>query len=137
MTAKTILGTTYKMTTTSDLQNLEMTYSRLYELSVQIGQLIDRKLYSELITFMTKKEKLLKDAEELVQKLQNQKVNIEKLTEICTKYQNQEIANIQALTMIRDDIKKELSKASKDSKLLNAYSANKELKQGNILDYRQ
>lgn len=125
------------MTTTSDLQNLEMTYSRLYEISVQIGQLIDRKLYSELITFMTKKEKLLKEAEVLVQKLQNQKINVEKLTEICTKYQTQEMANIQALTLIRDDIKKELSKASKDSKLLNAYSSHSELKQGNILDYRQ
>ena len=44
-------------------QNLEMIYNKLYELSVQIGQLIDRKIYSELITFMAKKEKLLKEAE--------------------------------------------------------------------------
>lgn len=122
---------------TVDLENLEMTYNRLYELSVQIGQLIDRKLYSELITFMKKKDKLLKDAEKIVTKLANKKFNNAKLVEICTKYEQQEIANIEALKLVRDEVKKELSKASKDSKLLRAYSPNNELKQGNILDYRQ
>lgn len=125
------------MTTVSNLETLELIYNKLYELSVQIGQLIDRKLYSEIITFMTKKEKLLKEAEVVVQKLQNQELQTEKLVEICKKYQAQEQANIAALTIVRDDIKKELSKASKDAKLLKAYSANQELKQGNILDFRQ
>ena len=125
------------MTTASNLETLELIYNKLYELSVQIGQLIDRKLYSEIITFMTKKEKLLKEAEVVVQNLQNQELQTEKLVEICKKYQAQEQANIAALTIVRDDIKKELSKASKDAKLLKAYSANQELKQGNILDFRQ
>ena len=125
------------MTTVSNLETLELIYNKLYELSVQIGQLIDRKLYSEIITFMNKKEKLLKEAEIVVQKLQNQELQTEKLVEICKKYQAQEQANIAALTIVRDDIKKELSKTSKDAKLLKAYSANQELKQGNILDFRQ
>ena len=38
--------------------------------------------------------------------------------------------------MVRDEIKKELGKTAKSSKLISAYS-NAELKQGNILDYRQ
>lgn len=122
---------------TTDVENLEMIYNKLYELSVQIGQLIDRKLYTELVTFLAKKDKLLKDAEKIVQKLQGQNFNTEKLKEICQKYQNQEIANINSLKLVRDDIKKELTKASKDSKLLNAYASNKEIKQGNILDCRQ
>lgn len=122
---------------TTDVENLEMIYNKLYELSVQIGQLIDRKLYTELITFLAKKDKLLKEAEKVVQKLQGQNFNTENLTEICKKYQNQETINLNSLKLVRDDIKKELTKASKDSKLLNAYAANKEIKQGNILDCRQ
>lgn len=118
-------------------QNLEMIYNKLYELSVQIGQLIDRKIYSELITFMAKKEKLLKEAEIEVKKLQGQEFKSDKLKEICIKYQNQEMANIEALKTIKEDIKQELTKTAQSSKLLNAYSSNKELKQGNILDYRQ
>ena len=118
-------------------QNLEMIYNKLYELSVQIGQLIDRKIYSELITFMAKKEKLLKEAEIEVKKLQGQECKSDKLKEICIKYQNQEMANIEALKTIKEDIKQELTKTAQSSKLLNAYSPNKELKQGNILDYRQ
>ena len=118
-------------------QNLEMIYNKLYELSVQIGQLIDRKIYSELITFMAKKEKLLKEAEIEVKKLQGQEFKSDKLKEICIKYQNQEMANIEALKAIKEDIKQELTKTAQSSKLLNAYSPNKELKQGNILDYRQ
>ena len=31
------------MTTASNLETLELIYNKLYELSVQIGQLIDRK----------------------------------------------------------------------------------------------
>ncbi len=122
---------------TTDVENLEMIYNKLYELSVQIGQLIDRKLYTELVTFLAKKDKLLKDAEKIVQKLQGQNFNTENLTEICKKYQNQETINLNSLKLVRDDIKKELTKASKDSKLLNAYASNKEIKQGNILDCRQ
>lgn len=122
---------------TTDVENLEMIYNKLYELSVQIGQLIDRKLYTELITFLAKKDKLLKEAEKVVQKLQGQNFNTENLTEICKKYQNQETINLNSLKLVRDDIKKELTKASKDSKLLNAYASNKEIKQGNILDCRQ
>ena len=64
------------------------------------------------------------------------KEDTSKLVEICTKIQKQEQANIIALSSIRDDIKKELSKATKNTKLISAYS-NTEIKQGNILDYRQ
>ncbi len=120
----------------SDLDNLKMTYNRIYEVSLQIGQLIDRKLYSELVTFMNKKDQLLNEAGVLIEKLREKNENVQSLTEICTKIQQQEQANIIALTSIRDEIKKELTKASKNTKLISAYS-NTELKQGNILDYRQ
>ena len=123
--------------TNVNVENLEMIYNRLYELSVQVGQLIDRKLYSELVTYMAKKEKLLKEAEIIVEKIKDTNFVTAKLTEICTKYQQQELANMKALKSIKEEIKKELTKTSKDSKLIQAYSTNKELKQGNLLDYRQ
>lgn len=120
----------------TDLDNLELTYKKIYEISVQIAQLIERKIYTELITFLNKKEQLFKEAGKLLEKVNSNGENTSKLEEICTKIQKQEQANIVALTAIRDDIKKELSKASKNTKLISAYS-NTELKQGNILDYRQ
>ena len=119
-----------------DLENLKMVYNRLYEVSIQIGQLIDRALYSELVTFMNKKDQLLNEAGVLVEKVRASNENTDSLVEICTLFQEQEQANIIALTAVRDEIKKELTKATKNTKLLNAYSK-AELKQGNILDYRQ
>ena len=119
-----------------DLENLKMVYNRLYEVSIQIGQLIDRALYSELVTFMNKKDQLLNEAGVLVEKVRASNENTDSLVEICTLFQEQEQANIIALTAVRDEIKKELTKATKSTKLLNAYSKS-ELKQGNILDYRQ
>lgn len=120
----------------NDLENLKLTYNRLYEISLQIGQLIDRQLYSELVTFMNKKDQILHESGVLIERLREKNVNVDSLTEICTKIQNQELANITALSTVRDDIKKELNKATKNTKLISAYS-NTELKQGNILDYRQ
>lgn len=120
----------------SDLANLELTYKKIYEISVQIAQLIERQIYTELITFLNKKEQLFKEAGVLIEKVNSKKEDTSKLVEICTKIQKQEQANIIALSSIRDDIKKELSKATKNTKLISAYS-NTEIKQGNILDYRQ
>jgi hypothetical protein len=120
----------------ADLENLDIIYHKLYEVSIQIGQLIDRKLYNELITFMNKKDQLLNEAGVLIEKIKESNENAEVLTEICTKIHEQEMANIAALTGVRDIIKKELNKTTTDKKILNAYS-NAELKQGNLLDFRQ
>ncbi|CDC21653.1 MAG: hypothetical protein V8R83_01555 [Candidatus Gastranaerophilaceae bacterium] len=119
-----------------DLDNLEMTYKKIYEVSVQIAQLIDRQIYTELVTFMSKKEQLFKEAGNLIEKVKAKNEDTSRLVEICTKIQKQEQENIVALSMVRDEIKKELGKTAKSSKLISAYS-NAELKQGNILDYRQ
>ncbi len=120
----------------NDLDNLELTYKKIYEVSVQIAQLIDRKIYSELVTYLNRKEQLFKEVEKYLKKVTENNEDTSRLVEICTKIQKQEEANIIALTSVRDDIKKELSKASKNTKLISAYS-NTELKQGNILDFRQ
>lgn len=120
----------------SDLTNLELTYKKIYEVSIQIAQLIDRKIYSELVTFINKKEQLFDEAGALLEKVNAKNEDTSSLVEICTKIQKQEQANIVALTVIKDDIKKELNKTAKSAKIISAYS-NTELKQGNILDYRQ
>ncbi len=120
----------------ADLDNLELTYKKIYEISVQIAQLIERKIYTELITFLNKKEQLFKEAGKLLEKVTANGDDTSNLEEICIKIQKQEQANIVALTDVRENIKKELSKAAKNTKIISAYS-NTELKQGNILDYRQ
>ena len=119
-----------------NVDNLEIIYKKIYEISIQIRQLIDRKIYTELVTFINKKEQLFKEAAVLLEKIQENGEDTSRLEELCTMIKNQEQENIMVLTQIRDGIKKELNKTSKNSKLLNAYS-HAELKQGNILDYRQ
>ena len=52
------------------------------------------------------------------------------------KIDEQERANINALTLVRDEIKKELHKTSKNTKLVSAYSG-AEAVQGKILDFRE
>ena len=119
-----------------DLNNLKILYGQLYELSIQIGQLIDRELYNELIAYLNKKDQLLAQSNELVKKLVNNSVALSELEEICKKIDEQERANINALTLVRDEIKKELHKTSKNTKLVSAYSG-AEAVQGKILDFRE
>ncbi len=119
-----------------DLNNLKILYGQLYELSIQIGQLIDRELYNELIAYLNKKDQLLAQSNELVKKLVNNSVDLSELEEICKKIDEQERANINALTLVRDEIKKELHKTSKNTKLVSAYSG-AEAVQGKILDFRE
>ena len=119
-----------------DLNNLKIIYGQLYELSIPIGQLIERELYTELITYLNKKDQLLSKSNELVLKLKEQSVDLSELEEICRKLDEQEKANINALTLVRDKIKKELNKTSKNTKLVSAYSG-AEAVQGKILDFRE
>ena len=119
-----------------DLNNLKILYGQLYELSIQIGQLIDRELYNELIAYLNKKDQLLAQSNELVKKLVNNSVDLSELEEICKKIDEQERANINALTLVSEEIKKELHKTSKNTKLVSAYSG-AEAVQGKILDFRE
>ena len=41
------------------MDNLEMKYKQLYEISLQIGELIERGLYNEIATYAAKKDKVL------------------------------------------------------------------------------
>lgn len=116
------------------IDELEVLYKKIYEVSIQIAELIDRKIYTELITFISKKEQLFKDADVLVQKVKDSALDTSSLQDICQKIYKQEQENITALNAIKDDIRQELSKASKNTRIVNAYS-NVELKQGNILDF--
>ena len=63
-------------------------------------------------------------------------LDLSELEEICRKLDEQEKANINSLTLVRDKIKKELNKTSKNTKLVSAYSG-AEAVQGKILDFRE
>lgn len=121
----------------TDLEKVESIYSRLYEISLQIGELTAKEMYSELVTYLSKKERLLNEAGSLIQNLQNKDINTDKLKEIAEKYQKQEKENIKALSKVKNEIKKELSQTTKDKKLLNAYGSDKEYVHGSILDFRE
>ena len=118
----------------TDIDELEILYKKIYEISVQISELIDRKIYTELITFINKKRQLFCNADVLVQKIKSSGVDVSSLQDICKKIYKQEQDNMLALNKIKDDLKKELSKTSKSTKILNAYST-AEFKHGNILDF--
>ena len=105
----------------TDIDELEIIYKKIFQISVQITELIDRKIYSELITFINKKKLLYNDADILVQKVKTKGLDTSPLHDICQKIYNQEQANIVALNQIKEDVRQELTKTSANTKILNAY----------------
>ena len=120
----------------SKLKKVEELYESLYELSKQIGELLDRKLYSDLVLYLAKKDKFLKEASSIIDSLQSlEELDTTKLKDLAQKYADKERENIQVMMSIKDEIKQELSKTNKDKKLLNAYNMVDNSPKGNILDF--
>lgn len=120
-----------------DLNNLEITYRKLYEISTQIAQLIERELYSDLLGFIERKDQLLQESAKLLDKVRAHKESTDHLHELFRKFAEQEKSNIEALSKIRDKVEDELHKISADKKIVSAYVAPEENHQGNILDFRE
>jgi hypothetical protein len=96
-----------------------------------------REIYTELVTFLNKKDKLLEEAGLYIEKIQNQTLDTTKLKNIVEKYQAQEKKNLEKLNKIKNEIKLELTQNSKNQKLLKAYGDGEERIYGNILDFRE
>ena len=118
-----------------DIEKLNTVYGQIYEISIMVGQLIDRKQCFNLENFLDAKEELYKEAEELLKKI-GKDADLSEFVDICSKIKEQEAMNISSLSLYRDEIKKEKKDTNKKSKLISAYS-NVETKQGNLLDFRQ
>lgn len=119
-----------------DLDNLEIVYKKYYEISLQIKELIERKLYNELAAFISKKEMIFQEAQVFVERIQKNNEDASRLAPLCQLIHNQEKENIELLSAIREDIKQEMRKINKNTKLMKAYSLS-EKKQGSILDFRE
>ena len=119
-----------------DLKNLELTYERYYEILLQIKELIERGLYSELAAYISKKEIILQEAKVFADRIRESGEDASDIAELCKKIHNLEKANLNALTKIKDGIKKELQATNKNTKLIKAYSLiNKQ--NGSILDFKE
>lgn len=116
-----------------NLSNLEIVYKKLYEVSLQITQLIERELYNDLIGYIDKKDQLLNESSQILKKVTDAGENADHLQELCLKIQKQELANIKSLSAVRDKIKEELQTNSNNKKFVNAYSSSTP-SNGSILD---
>lgn len=116
-----------------NLSNLEIVYKKLYEVSSQIAQLIERELYNDLIGYIDKKDQLLSESSQILKKITESGENADHLQELCLKIQEQELANIKSLSVVRDKIKEELQANSTNRKFVNAYSSSTP-SNGSILD---
>ncbi len=119
-----------------DLDNLEIIYERYYEISLQIKELIERGLYSELAAFISKKECILQESKAIADKIQQTGEDASRLAELCKKIRNVEKSNLDALIQIRNNLKEELQMVNKNTKLFNAYAISSK-KNGNILDIKE
>lgn len=117
------------------IEKLGSLYGEIYEISIMIGQLIDRKQYNGIDHFLNIKENLFEEAAKILKEITDT-TKIEQYADICEKIKEQEAMNINLLTQNRDALKQEMSKGTKKAKLANAYN-NVETKQGNLLDFRQ
>lgn len=118
-----------------DFEKLNDLYNQIYEVAIMIGQLIDRRQHNGMDNILNVKENLYKEAEAILIKL-GENVDLSRFVPICEKIREQEAININMLTNISNELKKQIDTANKKSKIVNAYS-NTELKQGNLLDFRQ
>lgn len=118
------------------VNNLEITYKQLYETSLQIGQLIERGLYDDLLSYIEKKDRLLNESDSILKKIIAQGDNADKLQDLCQKIEEQEKSNIDALSLVQEGIKEEIKKTAKDKKIINAYTT-KMSNEGSILDFRE
>lgn len=119
-----------------NLDNLEIVYKRYYEISLQIGELIDRELFEELQPFIRQKAQIFKEASLLVEKIKQTREDASKLAELCKKIQEQEKQNLERLNNIKANIKEELQTTTKTKKLISAYAAS-EFQKGSILDFSE
>lgn len=119
-----------------DLDNLELVYKKYYEISLQIKELIERKLYNELAALISKKETIFQESQIYAKRIQEANEDASRLAPLCKLIHNQEKENIELLTAIKNDIKEEMCKVSKNTKLAKAYALS-ERKQGSILDFRE
>ena len=118
-----------------DFEKLGDLYNQIYEVAIMIGQLIDRRQHNGLDNILDVKENLYKEAQAILLKL-GEDVDLSRFVPVCEKIREQEAMNINMLTGISAELKKQIDAANKKSKIVNAYS-NTELKQGNLLDFRQ
>lgn len=118
-----------------DLEKLNAVYGQIYEISIMIGQLIDRKQCFNLDNFIDTKEDLYLEAELLLKKI-GTNADFSRFVDLCSKIKEQEAMNLTLLNGFKDEIKKEMNQTNKKTKLVNAYS-NVETKQGNLLDFKQ
>lgn len=119
----------------NDINKLDVVYGQIYEVSIMIGQLIDRKQYYNLDNFLTVKEQLYTEAEQLLKNI-GKDVDLSQFIDICTKIKDQEAINISLLNGIKTELQQEIRKVNKKSKVISAY-ANVETQQGNLLDFKQ
>lgn len=119
-----------------NILKLKLLYEQLYEISIEIGQLIDRNSYDQLPAYLDIKDNVMSELEEILKEVKLKETDLSSFEVLCAKIRDQEQANITSLTGLKDTMKKELNKANKKTKLASAYS-NVETKQGNLLDYRQ
>lgn len=120
---------------TEYIEKLNSLYGEIYEISIMVGQLIDRRQYNGLDHFLDIKEKLFDDVEVVLKEI-GKDVDLSQFSEICEKIKEQESMNINLLVQFRDNLKEQISQNNKKVKLVNAYN-NVETKQGNLLDFRQ
>ena len=117
------------------LAKIEDIYGRLYELSKQITELLEKEIYTELVTYFNKKKNLLQEAHQLISEIDKEQVKTQNLEIIAKKYAIQEKLNLEKISKIKNNIKTELAQTTKNSKLLNAYKDDKEYMFGSILDF--
>ena len=82
------------------LAKVEDIYSRLYELSKQIAELLEKEIYTELVTYINKKKSLLHEANMIISTIDKDKINTEKLEDIAQKYTQQEKLNLEKISKI-------------------------------------
>lgn len=115
-----------------DFNQLKLLYEQIYSISMEIESLIDEKKFEELPHSVAKRDKLTELLSEMRKEDSNNANYPVEIQELIKNLDAQELKNIERLEKIKEELRKELEKTSKSSRLVSAYS--QEIVGSNIVD---
>jgi len=102
-------------------KQLKLIYEKLYALSLEVKEKIDKKFYHDIMPILQRKNSLLTNLQQ-TKKILKEKEYPEFIKELENKLKNQELENIKRLDKLKNELKIKKNKLNKDIKLMSAYS---------------
>lgn len=105
-----------------DYHQLKLICEKVYNISLEIADLIEKKAYEEVLPIVSRRDNLSVQLGQMLKSVPNQDELPEDIKELILNIKNKEEKNLEQLVTIKQDLRKQLDQTTKSSKLISAYS---------------